>query len=281
MKTKLLLLVFLISSSFAFSQTVIKDGQKVSGTWKKSKSPYFIEGEAIVPEGKTLKIKPGVEVRFKTGTNFDYRYSGETKVNKDFDAGFLRVEGKLIAVGTSDDFITFTSKSNSGYWGTIAFVNSKDNVLEYCKVEYSNYIRGIVVDDNATGSFSFIDSDGEVKNCIFYSNWVGLNCKQGSEPSISNCVFYANEYGIEANSDSGPEVINSIFWENSECAFINGDAFVYISYSLIQDKYLPNGFKDKGNNILRKDPNLKSDYTVSTSSACYKAGEDGVNIGLE
>jgi hypothetical protein len=33
----------------------------------KKGSPYIINGEAIVPSGKTLEIKPGVVVRFKTG----------------------------------------------------------------------------------------------------------------------------------------------------------------------------------------------------------------------
>ena len=67
MKTKLLL-ALLIFSQFVFAQTTISDGEEVSGTWNMSGSPYVVEGEAIVPIGATLTIKPGVVVKFKPAT---------------------------------------------------------------------------------------------------------------------------------------------------------------------------------------------------------------------
>ncbi|OQA02352.1 MAG: hypothetical protein BWY70_00025 [Bacteroidetes bacterium ADurb.Bin408] len=60
------------SKSYSGSST-ISNKQEVYGTWTKSKSPYTIQGEAIVPEGKTLTIEPGVTVKFKTGTNKRFR----------------------------------------------------------------------------------------------------------------------------------------------------------------------------------------------------------------
>ena len=72
MKHILLIIAGLVICLSMDAQTIIKDKEYVSGKWKKSKSPYIIEGEAKIAEGKTLKIKPGVVVKFRTGDGRDY-----------------------------------------------------------------------------------------------------------------------------------------------------------------------------------------------------------------
>ncbi len=280
MKTKVLLVIFLLFSSVIFAETIIKDGEKVYGKWKKSGSPYIIKGEAIVPQGKTLEIKPGVVVKFKVGNVVDYR-TEDGYLNRDFNVGFLRVEGKLIAKGKKRKRILFTHNEKYGKWGNIVFVNTSDIEMEYCIVEFSQYIRLVTEDDNATGSVSFLNSKGTLKNCIFRDSWTGVNCKQGAYPTIKNCIVMDNEYGVESNSESKPRVINTVIWNNDQCFYINPGAKILLEYSLIQDDYLENGVYDKGNNILDENPKLKKDYKVDKNSPCYKAGKDNDNIGLE
>jgi hypothetical protein len=279
MKTKFLILFLIIANISLFAQTTIHNGQKVSGKWTKSGSPYIVEGEAIVPDGKTLTIKPGVEVQFKTGENIDYRYD-DGDLNPNFDVGCLRIEGKLIAKGKKTKMILFTNKGKYNNWGNIFFVNSKDNYMEYCHVEYAQYLRLVTEDDNATGAISFVHSGGTIKNCIVSSSWTGINCKQESMPEIINCVVTNNEYGIEANSDSKPNVINTIVWDNAESFYVNPGAAIKISYSLIQDDYLIEGLYDKGNNVFDKNPKMDNNFSIKESSPCYKTGEKGVNIGI-
>jgi hypothetical protein len=280
MKSKLLVLVGIFLCSSIFAQTTIKNGEQVSGTWTKSKSPYIIEGEAIVPAGKTLKIKPGVEIKFKTGENTDY-LDEDGFLNQDFNVGFLRVEGVLIAKGKKNSLITFTGTNKYGKWGNVFFYNTKDIVLDYCKFENAQYLRAVVEDDNSTGAITFINSTGTVTNCIATKSWTGFNCKQGASPKVSNCVFYDNEYGIESNSDSKPTVINTIVWNNANCFYINPGATVKISYSLLQDDYLAEGVFSKGELILSKDPKLDNLFKLKEYSPCIKSGEKGANMGIK
>ncbi len=269
------IVALLLINTDLFSQTIIKDKQEVYGKWKKSKSPYIIEGEAIVPKGKVLKIKPGVIIKFKVGTNRDYWD------NPDFDLGFLRVNGQLIAKGRKRKMITFTRSGSYGYWGNI-FIDTEDDksLLKWCKVEYSFYVRSIISNDNATGSISFHKSKGTVENCLIVNNgWTGINCKKGSAPLIKNTTIYNNNYGLECNSDSKPNVINTIIWGNNTTLYINGGSKPSISYSLIKKSSLPFSVNDKGNNIFVVDPVFVSpkngDYRLQKNSPCAKSGKGG------
>ncbi|MEW6621343.1 MAG: fibronectin type III domain-containing protein, partial [bacterium] len=114
-------LMVIFISSFArgeyVSGTVVADGQ--SGTWTKGNSPYIATGTIYV--NGTLTIEPGVEVRFKTATA-------------------MNINGILIAEGTPDGTITFTSNQNpknKGDWEGIVFnMTSKPSKLTYCQIEY-------------------------------------------------------------------------------------------------------------------------------------------------
>jgi hypothetical protein len=284
MKNYAIFLILLFSVQGIFAQTYIKNGESVYGKWKKSKSPYIIQGEATVPQGKTLKIKKGVTVKFKTGFTRDYRINGV--INRSFDVGFLRVEGAINAKGSDSDPILFTRDGSSGSWGNI-FVNSNvnGNSFTHCVFEYSHYIRSITPDDNATGSLTFLNSNGEVKYCTFRNNtWTALNFKQGSAPVLENLTIVGNKYGIECNTNSTPKFTNIIMWNNETAFYINGNANPSVSYSLLQDYSLSSSY-DGGNNILAKDPMFmnifQNDYSLRPGSPCIKSGKSNKNMGAE
>jgi len=285
MKRIVIFIPLLLCISGISSQTVIQDKQEVYGTWKLKGSPYIIEGEAIVPEEKTLVIEPGVIVKFKTGENRDYTIDG--KENGAFDVGFLRVHGTIKAEGSKNKLITFTRFGGNGFWGNIE-INSRsnDNLLKYCWIEASHYVRGVVADtyDNATGAVSFFNSSGTIENCLFISNgWTAFNCKEGSTPIFRNNTLVDNEYGLECNSGSAPIIINTIIWNNSNPFYVNQGSNPHISYSLIQPPGIVVDLKDDGNNIIGVAPEfidpINNDYGIKTSSPAYKKGKGGVNIG--
>lgn len=267
-----LMLVFVVEA-----QTTIKDGDEVYGSWTVKGSPYIIEGEAIVPEGKTLVIKPGVEVKFKEGTNFDYFIDDE--YNAGFNVGFLRVKGTIIAKGSKSKMIKFGGISGFGNWGVVLMVNSTGNVFEYCHFKRSHFIRSVTYNDNATGAITFIKSDGIVENCIVENSWSGINFKQGSSSTVRNCVIYNNEYGLEANSKSKPTVVNTIVWKNKNAFYTNPGATLNISYCLLQEDD-EEKITNNGNNIVGKDPKFGSKFKIEKDSPCYKTGEKKKNIGL-
>ena len=120
--------------------------QALYGHW--SGGPYIVVGNTLVQEGVTLTIEPGVMVKFENEMA-------------------LQIDGELIAIGTGDDRITFTSASSNPLpndWMSITFSNTSTDaefdgtgnwvsgcVLENCIVEYAgagDYTTGAVTIDN-------------------------------------------------------------------------------------------------------------------------------------
>lgn len=214
-------------------------------------------------------------VQFKTGENREF--SEET-----FDLGFLRVNGKIVANGTKKSPILFTRNDTTGFWGNV-YVNSKATGIsfQYCRFEYTYYVRGIIKDANSTGALTFNDSKGDVTNCLFVNNgWTGFNCKEGATPNVSYCTFYKNEYGIECNSKSNPAFSSIIVWDNQNCFYINGDSKPTFTYSLIQQEF-PEDLVNDGTNLIAIDPLFESTdtFVLAKNSPCVKKGENGKNMG--
>ena len=105
--------------------------------WTLPGSPYVVTGNVLVGGDATLTIEPGVTVAFDSGNS-------------------LQIAGVLVARGTSDDTIVFTSnlaEPAPGDWGTILFSDSSadatfdvdgnfidGSIIEYATVEYGGNI---------------------------------------------------------------------------------------------------------------------------------------------
>ncbi len=150
------------------SFTVIPDTlyRDIWGRITKSQSPFYIGGAARVPKGKTLTIDPGVTIVFRSGNPelCDWNFIDST-----VDMGFLRVDGKLIAVGTVTDSILFTrdSEEDSSRWGCIYFSATADSnsIISYSRIEYTSGIGW--TDPRVYGSgVSCWFSSITVRNCL-------------------------------------------------------------------------------------------------------------------
>lgn len=110
-----------------------------------------ISGKIIIDRKATLKIKPGTKVLFK-------------KVDEDNDGlseTTIVVNGNIIAEGTKDNPIYFSSleeKKDWGDWKEIQINHAKGFIFKYAIFEYSEY--GIHVHF----------SEGTVSNCVFRKN---------------------------------------------------------------------------------------------------------------
>ena len=135
--------------------------------WTLQDSPYVVVDSVVVNTETTLTIEPGVTVKFYTNT-------------------FLRVDGELIARGTADNLITFTSNQATpvaGDWGHIEFTDSSVDAvyddegnyvdgctLEYCVIEYAGGLEKGAL----SVEFSYSDTTARafplISNCVFNNN---------------------------------------------------------------------------------------------------------------
>ena len=102
-----------------YAETIVSGIQ--TGIWQKNRSPYIVKDDVVIPKGLILNIEPGVIVQF----NGPFRFI---------------VSGALIAKGTNEEKILFTSSSDiknqqSGTftkcdeWYGIDFTNSSNDFL--------------------------------------------------------------------------------------------------------------------------------------------------------
>jgi len=147
----------------------------VDQTWS---GTVVIDGVVQFAAGTILTIKPGTTVKF-TKTDTDGDGIGENE---------LYVQGRLVAQGTKESPIVFTSaeeKPAPGDWGAVNVMVSEglENVLEHCVIEYA--YRG----------FHMHFSKGRLTGCAIRNNYLGIQC-QDSELTLEGCEISGNRGAV-------------------------------------------------------------------------------------
>ncbi|MBI3193457.1 MAG: right-handed parallel beta-helix repeat-containing protein, partial [Ignavibacteriae bacterium] len=165
--------------------------------WTVSGSPVIVTATVTVNNGVTLRIEPGVVVKFDPGTQ-------------------LIVAGRLVADGTSDSLITFTSNAGTpapGDWNSIEFQNGLNvsSVFDYCLVEYAGSGANAANIFYKTGAYSIA-----LTNCtVRYSQNHGVNVR-ASSPRIAKSLFSDNAgYGIFTDLSLGYTVDTCVVIRNT------------------------------------------------------------------
>lgn len=177
---------------------------------------FIITADVTVDEGTTLTIEAGVTLEFVANT-------------------FLQVDGQLIARGTEDDPIRFTSTSSTpspGDWGYIYFTETAvdatydgggnytgGSILEYCIIEYAGnlgygairlndglpYIASCTISSNAASGIEANILSGTVRitgntisgNTLTSANGGGISLT-GGDVYLSDNTITGNDAGTAA-----------------------------------------------------------------------------------
>jgi hypothetical protein len=202
MKT-LLLFFSIIASSAVIAQTSVSGGIYNNTTWNLAGSPYLVTGSIVVFPNRTLTIEPGVEVivtadnTFNTG-NFIY----------------LEVRGSLVANGTSNAPIVFTSSdTTTGFynWEGIRIKGSQGGTVQMNHFELHNTWYGIN-NDIAQPGVSYVFDE-----CYFRSNQYGLQLN--ADLVYYNCIFESNGVGQAAQISYGSLTATNCQFLNNFCSF--------------------------------------------------------------
>lgn len=194
-KLSILITTLLIFCMTSQSQTFISGN--ISGSWETTGSPYIVTDDCTIPNGQVLTINPGVEVIIGDSLNFN-------------------IHGTIIAEGTLDEPISFSSPNESLFFNRIYVYYRKGNDISkfnYCKI--SNAYTGVYLhmqgQKNHGGNETMYT---EITNCHFksclnngiYGNSEGETiCEWPPGPTkfhahlnpiIRNCVFEATANGI-------------------------------------------------------------------------------------
>ena len=141
----------------------------------------------IVKPGATLTIEAGVTVKFAEGQS-------------------LQVDGTMVAKGTEDSRITFTSEGrfgSSGDWGFVRFSDESEDakfdgegqyasgsVLQYCVVTYGGGASG-------KGGIQINDATPYIDHCEIVENkGSGIFASNPKDIRIENSLISGKVFGV-------------------------------------------------------------------------------------
>ncbi len=198
--------------AFSITQNVCATSINVSGsissntTWS-GVDTVKVTGNIIIDNAVTLTIDPGILVEFQG------HY-------------YIKINGRLLAVGTVSDTITFTVSDTTGYhnyshtgWNGLMFWAAASNdtsKLVYCKLQYGKAIaRGgailiaaekFLIDhcdlshnyssEDGGAIYIWNSSDAKISNCNIHDNYAvydGGGIYVWDELTLKNCIINNNE----------------------------------------------------------------------------------------
>lgn len=158
-----------------------------------------LRGQNVVKRGCTLTILPGTVVKFA--------WIDEDK--DEIGDGELTVEGRLVARGTKDRRIVFTSAGETPKmkdWTFVQLSVNKESAVEYCTFEYAfsglqvHYSTAVIRNSLFRNNFEglrFSTTNVLIEHNDFVDNYYGVRCEaHGSKTTLRKNRFSGNEYAF-------------------------------------------------------------------------------------
>ncbi len=161
-------------------------------TWTLENSPYIVIGNILVEEGVTLIIEPGVIVKFNEKIVSGGGY-------------YMKIDGALVAEGTEDNKIIFTSDSPR-HWGGIRF--SEKSIGWDEETNMGSIIKNSIIE--------------HTKYERIYSNYL-ITISDGAAPLIANNILRLNNLALASNGN--PKIINNKIYDGD--VVISGSSYFF------------------------------------------------------
>lgn len=201
--------------SLAGAETRVGGAIQGTVTWNKEGSPYVVTDDLLVEKDATLRIGPGVTVRFKA----DIASRGGVNV-ADLE---LVVEGKLVVEGAANDTVLFTSAAEIPKWwdwqgivvqGPTARAEIKAAILEYaiqgvrCH-DGSLAVKDLTIRRCRQHGIMLHNAKADIDHVIITEvgnaggTGAGINLEKGAQASIQNSFIIGVQNGIIYSQKSG------------------------------------------------------------------------------
>jgi len=210
----LILSVALLLLTELYAQNLIVPGKTISGQeyWRGN---ILIEGDVIISPTGRLTIEAGSSVLFRAN-------SDKTKSGRDQTRSELLVYGELIAKGTIDKKIRFSSAASSprmqDWFGISILSPAKISVIDYAVIEFA--YNGLVIKksnpqiSNSQLQFNFnagivaeVESAPKITgNIISDNDYAGIICNTGARPVLSDNMITHNQIGIIIFGTANPNL---------------------------------------------------------------------------
>jgi len=186
------------NGTLVYSDTYVSGNITADTVWRKSDSPYIVTATVQVFQNITLTIEPGVIIKFNPSTG-------------------LTIGGKLVAIGTAEAPITFTSNAPtpaSKDWGRIKFV---DTAQDASFDSAGNYSDGCII-----------------KNCLIEFG-KGIWCENSSPLISSNYIRKTSDYGgiFFGGASDKVKIVYNTLEENGFPIYLNG---TFASLEILNNK---------------------------------------------
>jgi parallel beta-helix repeat protein len=242
------------------------DDEKVSGaissntTWENCK---WITGNVTVNSGVALTISPGTYLFFDDDTR-------------------LTVNGTLIAQGSSDNPIVFTSSNetpSSGDWYGIRFEDSSVDascIIDYCDIRNADF-----------GVYCYY-SKPKIQNSNFEDNTRALYLFNADNIVIKGCQLIDNSYGIYSGYTDNISIKNNII---QDCYYYG--VYLYRSSATIMENSIENtsyydginvaSYSDIDMNHVYAHPNIEINNSIIDNHryGIYIASSASADLGVK
>jgi hypothetical protein len=244
-----------------------KDKKPKNITWTNAGMPYIFYGSWDIDTNRTLTIEPGVVIKFT-----------------ELENGWFTVQGGIIAEGTVDDSIIFTSYNNppaSGDWHIFRIWDQnttpdsrRPRKFDYCVFEYGDGVRFY-------GDSTYL-TNSTIQNMEFNALEVDVN-NEKKPPIISNSIITDNErIGINVIKNT-PFITNNTISKNDSFAIVTPVGGLHRIYDNVYTENQNNAILLSGG-LTSKDTvwqNQEIPYVVDCNITIRKEDTLTINPGAE